>query len=313
MANNNKIPLALWVSLVGIALFMVFTFLGGFLKSGDYAMNILYAVGKTALIAGMLAFLVYAKGKENNISSWKKVEIGTLVAFVIVALLFSLPLLRFFSVNAEKSQLQDCAKLDIEKIENVIKTFQEESSNRETTTATGMNNVFTSGVSRSAEVDSYLKEAGVSNISAIAIWQTERNEQDSIVCEPWYDTLNTCSDIITNWRLFEIPASSTMLQRIATQMPSELQQHSNDNNLPIIELESGKYIITDSSHVTVNSISELQFPSRLTKFPSISVLNVIFVILVNILILFRYIMANRSRKVEIGRKNNHEADGGHIL
>jgi len=309
MNKDSKIPLALWVTMVGLALFMVFTFIGGFLKTGDYAMNIIYAVGKTAVLALLIWFMTYAKGKEDHIELWKKVEIATVVVFVVVAVLFATPLLRFFSVNAEKEKIQNYAMADVKNIRDVIDTFKDAEMNRISNTTVGMKNCLGSSVQRTVQLQEFLDEEGVKNNGTVELWSEDRTNDLNTLCDRLNDSLDRCCNAVSNWQLFELPFSADTLSRLAQQVPVSLQRFDSINHFPSINIDQGKYTMSNSP-VAVGAIPELQYPSLLTQKPAISVINVLLVILLNLVILFRYLLAYRSRKVQMG---HIEQNGGHPI
>ena len=70
--NSKKITIANIVSIVGVVLLLVFTFLGQAYKSGgEITVSLLISIVVAAWISLLLWFMIKAKGAENDLKKWK--------------------------------------------------------------------------------------------------------------------------------------------------------------------------------------------------------------------------------------------------
>lgn len=122
-AKNGKVTIANIIAIVGVVLLMVFTFIGhSFMSGGELGMDIVVSVAITAFIAFLVWFMIKAKGAENELAKWKKLEIATLVVYVVVAIPLSLygGIMQFFIVNDNKERVKECAKDDLDRIDQMF-------------------------------------------------------------------------------------------------------------------------------------------------------------------------------------------------
>ena len=95
MEKNNKqnksVTIANIVSIVGLVLLLVFTYIGNsYMSGGEIGVDLFFSIIITAFTAFLLWLMIKAKGAENRVKMWKKVEYGTLGLYVLLAIPVSL-------------------------------------------------------------------------------------------------------------------------------------------------------------------------------------------------------------------------------
>ena len=77
--KSGKITVANIVSVLGLMLLAFFTYIGhSYMSGGEIGMDILIAGLITIAAALLLWWLIKAKGAENELSKWKKIEISSI-------------------------------------------------------------------------------------------------------------------------------------------------------------------------------------------------------------------------------------------
>lgn len=308
--KSNSISIAVWITVIGLAASLVFSFLGIYLKDGDMGMGLIISLVQTAVLAVLVWFMTFAKRKENDIAKWKIVEFSTLAVYIVVAVLFfSEPLLRFFDVNVNKDTMKEYAMADINNLWSDLNTFDEEQNNALMTTVEGLNNCM--GYPKSSELSSFASSYG--NRSAIdGFRETEvmNIENESL---PWRTELEQCKMLVSTWGLFQIPDVVSRLQSYGVSIPEALNEYASTMRYPIIERGiDGSYnmrepVFTGFVHETST------FAEKIASSTSLNPVSGIIFVLLHLAILFSYYMAFRSRRVEIGRNSQTGDDGGILL
>ena len=162
--KNGKVTIANIIAIVGVVLLMVFTFIGhSFMSGGELGMDIVVSVAITAFIAFLVWFMIKAKGAENELAKWKKLEIATLIVYVVLAIPLSLygGIMQFFIVNDNKERVKECAKDDLDRIDQMFldyKEFEEQAIGR---TSDGLSNAIKEG-RRNDDLKEFMKTNHIS-------------------------------------------------------------------------------------------------------------------------------------------------------
>lgn len=86
MANkqsSGRITIANIIAIVGVVLLLVFSFIGhSYMSGGEMGWDIVISVAITAFTAFLLWFLIKAKGAENQLGKWRKIEYATCLPFL---------------------------------------------------------------------------------------------------------------------------------------------------------------------------------------------------------------------------------------
>lgn len=131
MANKQKtgrITIANIIAIVGLVLLLVFSFIGhSYLSGGELGWDIVISVGITAFTGFLLWFLIKAKGAENQLDKWRKIEYATLAIYIVFAIPASLMggIMHFFVVNDNKATIKSYAQADVKKINDLILEYKE--------------------------------------------------------------------------------------------------------------------------------------------------------------------------------------------
>lgn len=312
--NNNKesshVPIRVYISVIGLALFTFFSFFGFFLKDGDMGMSLISAIIFTSVLSVALWLMTYAKRREDNdLRKWKVVEYAVLGLYIVLALLFAKPTLRFFAVNADKENMKATANNDISSYYRILDKFRNDQSNALEAHITGMYNAIGNSSSQSDEVRSFLSEKEITSRSSISGYQEAAQEDIDDKASRLRNGLDNCKSSIDSWKLLEIPIAVKKLKDYQDILPSALEAFSRANPFPLFDHRGdGKYYLGDAEEFSYPA-PELYFPDMVKSATNITIIAAIIFILLHAIILFGYYMAKRTNLAD----SNYVDEGGTIL
>lgn len=324
MANqqkSGKITIANIVSVVGVVLLLVFTFMGySYMSGGELGWDILISIGITGFTVFLLWFLIKAKGAENNLDKWKMAEFSILAVYVIFALTTSIygGIMHFFVVNDHKDDIKEYAGQDLAKIESMFNDFKKYEEDAISTTYTGLKNATGRGQVCDADLNTFMEENRIEHTRTSAD-NYERIQTTNLIgkYESYYEQFKTekeeIMNVVNSWSIMMIPAKANRIEKIAIAASAELTKISNEAKLPIILNKSGKYTIEGYQQKVFNvdgGVESFQFRNAIREADGFSFTALLIVLLIHALILFNYIVAYRTSTLDI---NDSEEDGGRIL
>lgn len=327
MANkqkSGKITIANIIAIVGIVLLLVFSFIGhSYLSGGELGMDIVISVAITAFTVFLLWFLIKAKGAENQLDKWRKIEYATLAVYIIFAIPASLlgGIMHFFVVNDNKAIIKSYAQSDVRKIDQLISEYKEFESQAITKTGTGLRNVTGPNQRADISLNQFMQDNRIEHDrnSANNFETIQRNNLVGANFETYHNHIRQQEqefiNVVDGWSIMEIPSKTKMIEELAISVEKELTRMSNEAKLPKIEYQNGVYSITESNQCRNFEISggveNFQFKHALQNTSGFSITALFVVLLIHLLILFNYIVAYRTSTLGIGK--NSEEDGGRIL
>lgn len=250
-------------------------------------------------------------------AKWKKLEIATLVVYVVVAIPLSLygGIMQFFIVNDDKERLKECAKDDLDRIDQMFldyKEFEEQAIGR---TSDGLSNAIKEG-RRNDDLKEFMKTNHISaseeGVSAF------KDLQMRLLVGSGYERLYTSfkeqrvkiEQSIDSWSMMLIPTKAKQIPALAESAQQELNTLSNGAKLPVINNESGLYKIKEYQ-VKRFETEPLELKEAMQGTGGFSVKALLFVLLIHILILFNYVVAYRTSTLSINKRGRN--DNGRIL
>lgn len=323
MAKNKKagrITIANIISIIGIVLLLVFSFLGrSYMSGGELGLDIVIALAITSISAFLLWFLIKAKGAENNIEKWKKAELATLVIYIVFAILASLfgGIMHFFVVNDNKEVIKEYAKADLNIIDDMFSEYKNFENEALALTGTGLSNAKKYGLLCDESLNSFMQEQSIiTHESALSYEQIQRNTLIGERFEVYYSSFrskrNEIEDAVNNWSVMQIPFKVKQIEDLANSASKYLTDLSNEAKLPVIENSGSGFTITGYQvrNFSVDTES-FMFKKKLVEASGFSITALIVVLIIHFLILFNYIVAYRTDKIAVGRYS--ETDGGITL
>jgi hypothetical protein len=310
--------------MVGVALLMVFTFIGYSLKSGgEMGMDLLITILISSFTALMLWFLIKAKGAENNLDKWIVAEIIALVVYVGVMVYTTLfgGIMHFFVVNENKENIKEYANSDIQKLENMFVQYEEFERNAVATTRQGLTNATQRNQYKTDSLKTFLTEHNIDASHVEVFADDQMSKVLGTNYEQTRERLNNLRNEVTacveGWSILRVGSMAKNIEECAIKFQDVLTELSSRTDLPIIEYDrtQRKYsiVVADQSaeFKVEGGIESLQFKQAITQADGFSIVAIVVAILIHTLILFNYIMAYRTRTIRVGKDT--EEDGGRIL
>ncbi len=334
MANNQnseKITIANIVSIIGVVLLFVFTFLGYIYKNGgEITLSILLSLGVAGFATLLLWLLIKAKGAENDLKKWKMAETVILVVYIIFAIVSLGGMKHFFVVNDAKEDIKKYAVQDFAKIDSLVndyKTFEGEAISN---TYMGLKNALVHR--RNPALIQFMKEYELTDESSLRVFEEEKSRQllaeddggnFAQILTYYTEQRDNLLQSVENWNVMLIPFKSKRVDELATYMEESLTQLSETGaaTLPEIREENNgcqKIYVKGNNQQkefkVEGGIESFQFRTAIMEAESSSsttlVVAILFTLLVHLLIIFNYIVAYRTNTLKI---TNFEEDGGRIL
>lgn len=322
MANkqkSGKVTIANVIAIVGLVLLFVFSFIGhSYMSGGELGWDIIISASITFLTAFLLWFMIKAKGAENELDKWRKLEYATLVVYIAIAIPASIfgGIMHFFVVNDKKEEIKTCAEHDLGKIDQMFNEYRDFEEKAISQTRIGLDAVFSTNDIRSSELNTFLNKHNISNATSVESF--EKLQRQSLLgtgFNAFYDEfekeINNVRDIIGGWAVIQIPSQAKAIDDLAQHAESQLTELSQKANLPIIvnnEIEEEN----QSKEFKVNGgIESFEFKKAITETEGFSITAILVVLLIHLLILFNYIVARRTHVLGISK--HREEDGGIIL
>lgn len=303
--NSGRITIANLISLLGLGTLLLFFFCGYSLMCPDQnlGLKIIASVGTTLFMFFLLWLMIHAKEVENNFKIWLVVEVITSVMYVISACVIGFVIMHFFVVNDNVQTLQNVAKADVASIEQEIKHFLSNENERLNVTALGLSNVIDS--TRCDELLSdYIKKGNKGK--HIRKWQDLKSEEiDHVEVDgveykkTWENEIIKINSTIDKWNIFLLSDAAYRIYTLAENVNVKLTRASNNLDLYPIEtyLKYGKkYYKLGKSNPNEYNV-KVNFTTELKQTGGFSFTGALIIILMNVLILFSYIFAWRTKKV----------------
>ncbi len=330
MEKNNKqnksVTIANIVSIVGLVLLLVFTYIGNsYMSGGEIGVDLFFSIIITAFAAFLLWLMIKAKGAENRVKMWKKVEYGTLGLYVLLAIPVSLfgGINHFFAVNGNKEQIKTYAQNDLQKISRMFETYEDFERTALNATIAGLENAIALNQVRDESLNEFMEENKISPTQE-GVESFTKIQNSNLLGDGYKEQkdfyLKKISEIeesVNSWSMMTVPLKAKEIEEVAQKAGEELTKRSENAKLPNIGSDMfGRHTLTgenQSREYTVEGgIQGLEFRKALRQAEGFSPMAVVLVLLIHVLILFNYIMAYRTDKTDIGG-GLLAPDGGYIL
>lgn len=344
--KDNAITKTDLVFIVGLALFAYPTWMGLKFVHNDDVLSVLISILHIALLCMFVYGLKKIKTVETNFKTWKWVEIFLLLVFIVSLLLFiNVPMNRTFEVFSQSKDLKKQAEKELIEIEQKIKEFKD----KEEKAITKVCNALDNALGYSTESDKFDKKSK-NYVNHFVIKSDNGGKITRKKIDDYKELLtNKLNDIIkeeivpyeieckemkerNGWNvinLYEILDYSekldTLYNNVGTKLTnssklchSETKYHykfklekSDNDSFTIGKPLEYDYNFKNDNGGKKQSDFKTMFDNIIDENDFKNNFNIISLVII-IMILFPYLMANRSTKVMIKRmydKNNKDLGG----
>lgn len=306
--NNEKITLYELLSVLGLSLTLVPIFFGVLLATEDgkpiKAVLLTIAVAIGFIVAVVAA--IKAKRADENPYLWRKVEIGALVVYAVVAFFVAKPFLSFFSFYTNETEIKEIAIADIDGIRTLCKKYDVETDNSLALAKETIINYYENGTRRCNSIDSI-----VPNVEGVEYWHINKSEAVQTGNEI-YSEINNIARKTDTWNYLQLLPLAKEIETASNSIVERLQEKVASVGIPVVVKNGGTYIV--SGYV---QYADLNMPQVTTKFPYEMqnlrernfVLGVVFYVIFNLLVLACYFFSERSK---FGYDNNAPVGGKYL-
>lgn len=305
MANKNKdrVAPANYIALFGLAAIGVIIFFGSMFTASDGkpTMSIITAVAAVVLLGGALLIGIKAKSAENNPDKWKYIEWLAVAAYIVIAVLFAPPFIRFFYVVGEKETLQSEAKNELNYVYDLHRTYDNQ-RNEAITHANQILIDYRNSGSRS--YDNYILAVAGDPEWAETAMDVTRIPVDSKV--------NDLMTRVEQWDLFDIAKMANDMDGIGEtsliNMKDKITLYGDENKLiPVLQgtAGGGQFRKIGLVEFSLPDAPESTFTRAIRNANGVSVLGIIVYVILNFLVLLNLLVTSRSNYVAPGATSEH--------
>lgn len=302
MAQKKKgsVSIANILALAGLAGIGVISFFGILLHSADGKPGgaIIGAVALVSVLAFLLFLSIKAKSAEDNRDKWKYVEWGCLIIYIVVAVFFAKPFQRFFFIIGEKDTLQTQARQEVNAVKQMYQLYDKQQKKFLDNAVQQMQNYVASGQKAyvNNELADYVDGVG-HNIDG---WAAKAS---AIVKLPKDKQLLDIEEKIDVWNLMQLSSIAADLQQKEVDawksVENKIEKYGEQNKLiPVIAGGGGQpYRLDGLAKFDLGSAPQAKFSAALASADGNTVGGWVVYVILNLLVLFNYVVASRSSYV----------------
>lgn len=279
--------------------------------------------------------MIHAKGVDHGFKAWHRAEIVGAVVYVLLAVATVWPVSRTAVMFANRTNLQTVANADCDTLKALLNRFDKQEKEK----LKGIEDLKTRVTNSSKKIkdmdsgetwvpyfrhnagDQITRETKCSDLGA-TMAEVEQGILDDIRNIPsindgrrlqdtlnrkWTSKINEIRAVINNYNLFKLGYAKKEIDELAQQVPEKLNVLAADlaaNNYIVLEKVVKKnrtrFKIVRPVEPNVYSLGDMKFVSTMDNYLSkLSVGGVIMTIIIHILSLCCYLVAPRSRKLDI--------------
>lgn len=337
--EKKSISIAHIISIFGIGIVAVMLYIG-LSTMEDITTSIAIILACVGLIAlcVLLFILRHAKTVDNSFKAWKKAEWVICVGYVIIASASYFPISRTFLLYHHKEELKTVAEVDCNKIDSLITTYKAQEREKLTPLESLKTKVNTDkslkAILPHASIFNYFKtlDPTISNnkscrtLGLPSLVQNQLNRLDEVISDIrstgsdgrmrsynnlWSSQIAANRTAMAQFNVLEIGRVKMSIDKLTTEVPEELNKVAAElaeNHYISLNKHKGKTILKQPVENSEYTLGELNFVSTMNAIMkgnstrSIG-LAIVFTILLHIVVLCCYIVAPRSRKLDIKQAN----------
>jgi len=321
--KSGKITVANIVSVLGLMLLAFFTYIGhSYMSGGETGMDILIAALITVAAALLLWWLIKAKGAENELSKWKKIEIGSLIAYILIIIPASIfgGIMHYFVVNDNKTAIKYSADQDLTVLTKLFTDYETSAKDVIARTRTGLLPAVGTKQKWSGDLTQYMNDNNIAHNKESAESFVDIQEKAVLGVnykkqkEYFLAEKRNIKNAVESWNVIQIPSKSKLIEELGSKVTEQLNNLRKKGKFPDIgyNANSGVFTLQGNHEMPEVKLShQLEFNNKLKSASGFSVIALLVVLGIHLLILFNYIMAYRTSTIGISKET--EDDGGIIL
>ena len=318
--NSGRLTPANWIAILAMALLALFTFFGHLYgsDSGQFGMALLLTLLEVALLTTALVLAIKAKSATSHFGLWRIVKYVALALYVIVAIVFARPLLKYFHIMSQKQELQAQAMAEIDAIGKLYADYGALMESRHSEAVQRLKDYMRSrfsGGGRSTSVEDYMALVEIGDSTDIDDWS--RDVRSIWKVSP--DTeLENMRNKVNAWGLFDLDiaqvgsAIEEKAEQAAEQLNDKVKNNCDSHHIiPVIDIIDG--IRYEHKGYVQQSFSVPEaggFHNALTSDSDTTVVGWVLFVILHLLILLNYLATRPSGVVPAGKKRRANPGNG---
>lgn len=316
--NSSRLTPANVIAIIAMALLSLFTFFGQLYSSdnGMIGTALLLTIFEITLLTAALVLSIKAKAANSHFGMWRIVKYTALVVYVVVAICFARPVLKYFYVASDKVRLQEMALTEIRDIDSLYIDYHSTMKTKTNIAVQLMKDYVASvnlGASKSSSMEEYLNDMHIDR-SDIDSWGAKitkvwRIKNDSSLAE--------MRDKINSWGPFDmhIAQVGASIENRAVQVENMLNNKVKENInehriIPIFSVKNNRYNHDGYVDQAFHCSSTGGFHKALSKVHASTTTGWIMLVLLHLLILLNFFVAESSSVIGPGQRRNKDGQVG---
>lgn len=323
-SKSDGVSIADIITLIGVLASGVTVGLGIAYFTFNMLAAVLAAIGVCIIEGILIGLIVKFKKKDENLDKWRIAEYLCVGILILVGVGTIFPVSYFTGVMQDKDQLQGVARQDISAIREGIANVQQQERNSLERTCEGLNNMLVSSASRSAQLINFADHQRITSAERVNQYRTDQDRliQNITVksssgsgtesyADAWNAGLQEAETYVEGWSVFMLPIGIETIESVNKQAKEITDKMAGELQYPLIQRDNNVYLITEDNQEIMPYDAEMKFRKALKQVSVFSVTGVAIAVVTFILIFFSYLVAPRSRRMEINK--NRTLNQGQIL
>lgn len=322
--SNSRITVANIISVVGITLLLVFIFIGkAFANGGELGNAILWSLIVTGITGVLLWFLIKAKGAENHLETWKKIEYSVLGVYILVCIPLSFfgGINCFFAVAGDREDIKNVALNDLNNIEKTIVDYKAKQEGKIINLKMKLYD-FPSDCFLTSEAIFFLTDKLKYTIINNRINRESESENIDTYCgktlyhnfrlsdNPNYfsdieDRINEIKQTVRNWNWIKSTLLANKIEKLSEDTYKRLDDICTENRqaIPFINYSDNQMNITGYDEPEISK-ADTKFKKKVQDTNQVGFLSVLITLLIHLIILLNYIVAYRTSTLSLSKNTN---------
>lgn len=302
--KKDRISIANYIALLGLAGIGVLSVFGKLFQTDDGKPGwpIIFGVLLVAVLGFFLFMAIMAKTAKDNLNRWKFVEVGSLVAYILVAIFFAGPFVGFFFVLGEREAIQQQARQEVANIKDYYRQydFQQEKYFQEAMSQLD-NYMRSPQYLEEKESNKDLAKYVRNYVSSLEEWSDI--SKDNLQRNP-DENLGRIEDMIEAWNIIELSSLASQLEEARAEGKMSIDRklvdiRETNHLIPVITGGGGirPYTMEGYAEFKFEPIPEASLRHLINETRGFNALGIVVYVILNLLVLLNYLVARRTETV----------------
>lgn len=313
--NSGGLTPANYIAIAGMSLLALFTFFGHLYGSddGQFGVALLLTILEVVLLGSALVLAIKAKGANSHFGMWRIVKYASLALYVIIAIFFAAPLLKYFYITSEKDRLQEMAQQEIAAIDSLYSEYNQTMKKATQNAAQRLKDYSdktshsTYAAPKSSSMEDYIRMMNIDHAD-IDNWGARITKVWRL---PNDNSLKDMQEKVNRWGYFDLDiaqigaAIKTKAEQTTEMLNDKVKTNANKHHIiPVFNIRNNKYIHDGYVEATFVCPDTGLFHNALRDGSGTTIIGWVMFLLLHSLILLNYLATLDSGVVLQGKSKN---------